>query len=73
MCEVEDEGRGVSSELLAGIRQVEEEAESASAEIGRGLSAVMRIVKKHGGFFELQSKLNQGTRAIIRLPVRGES
>ena len=35
---------------------------------GLGLTLVQRIVEQHGGRFELDSKLGEGTRAIVSLP-----
>ena len=69
VCEVKDEGRGVAPELMKRIRAIDVNTQPFPADIGRGLSAVLRIVIQHGGSFELQSEADQGTRAIIRLPV----
>jgi cell cycle sensor histidine kinase DivJ len=39
---------------------------------GLGLSIVKGLVKLHGGDFDIRSRVGEGTRVIVRLPIDGE-
>jgi signal transduction histidine kinase len=40
--------------------------------MGLGLSLSYNIIAKYGGNMEVQSKMGQGTRFVIHLPINGE-
>jgi signal transduction histidine kinase len=63
---VEDDGPGMSPELLARVRRpfVTTRAQGT----GLGLAIVDRLVRESGGRFELESAPGRGTTARVRLP-----
>lgn len=76
---VADNGIGIAEQDIPRLGDPFVQAESSydrSYEgAGLGLSVVKGLVKLHGGSFQIESKLNEGTRVIISLPVdeAGES
>jgi len=68
---VEDTGVGIAADHLPHIFDRFYRVPSADAEkgLGLGLSFVAWIVKAHGGTIEVESKLQQGTRFTVLLPV----
>jgi PAS domain S-box-containing protein len=68
---VEDEGVGISPEVLPHIADPFFTTKSLSGGIGLGLSISSRIVKEHGGTLTFTSEPGTGTTAEIILPVLG--
>jgi polar amino acid transport system substrate-binding protein len=68
---VEDEGIGISPEVLSHITDSFFTTKSDSGGIGLGLSISSRIVKEHGGTLTFASEPGKGTTAEIILPVPG--
>jgi PAS domain S-box-containing protein len=68
---VEDEGVGISPEVLPHIADPFFTTKSLSGGIGLGLSISSRIVKEHGGTLTFTSEPGKGTTAEIILPVLG--
>jgi polar amino acid transport system substrate-binding protein len=66
---VQDEGIGISSEVLSHITDPFFTTKSDSGGIGLGLSISSRIVKEHGGTLTFSSEPGKGTTAEIILPV----
>ena len=68
---VEDTGVGIAADHLPHIFDRFYRVPSADPEkgLGLGLSFVAWIVKAHGGTIEVDSKLRQGTRFTVFLPV----
>ena len=68
---VEDTGVGIAADHLPHIFDRFYRVPSADPEkgLGLGLSFVAWIVKAHGGVIEVDSKLQQGTRFTVFLPV----
>jgi two-component system sensor histidine kinase FlrB len=69
--EVQDEGRGIAAELLEKI--FEPGFTTTPGSPGLGLAVCRKIVEQHGGAMEVQSKLSEGTRFTIVLPVAGDT
>ncbi len=71
---VEDSGVGISKENLSKIFEPFFTTKELGHGTGLGLSTVYGIVKQSGGFIFAESKVGQGTRFDIFLPVhRGEA
>lgn len=73
---VADNGIGIAEEDISKLGNPFVQAESSydrSYEgAGLGLSVVKGLVRLHGGSFKIESKLGEGTRVIIRLPIEGQ-
>jgi two-component system, OmpR family, heavy metal sensor histidine kinase CusS len=71
--EVSDAGEGIPPEALPRVFdrffRVDESRSQASGGTGLGLAIVQSITQLHGGNVEIASKLGQGTRVTLRLPV----
>jgi PAS domain S-box-containing protein len=68
---VQDEGTGISPEVLPHIADPFFTTKSKSGGIGLGLSISSKIIKEHGGTLVFASEPGKGTTAEITLPVLG--
>jgi two-component system, OmpR family, sensor kinase len=72
--EVADQGMGIAAEHLPHIGRPFYRTDKSRARrtggLGLGVSLSRRIVEAHGGTLTLESEVNVGTRARIRLPLR---
>jgi PAS domain S-box-containing protein len=66
---VEDEGVGMSSDVLPHITDPFYTTKADSGGLGLGLSISSKIVKEHGGTLTFASELGKGTQAEIVLPL----
>lgn len=64
---VQDDGPGIDDELLNSVRDVFVTTKAQGT--GLGLSVVDSVAQRHGGSFTLNSKLGEGTRACLELPL----
>lgn len=64
-----DTGRGISDEKLEHIFDPFYTDKPVGQGTGLGLSIVYGIIKKHGGYIEVRSKVNVGTTFSIFLPI----
>jgi signal transduction histidine kinase len=66
--EIEDDGRGISKEMLERIFDPTFSSEGGRVKMGFGLSASQSIVEDHGGWLAIDSVLGRGTtvRIVIR-------
>ncbi len=62
-----DKGPGIEPELLPRVRDLFVTTKSQGT--GLGLAVVQAVARAHGGAFDLQSDVGQGTRATILLPL----
>jgi signal transduction histidine kinase len=62
-----DSGSGISPEDLGRVFEAYHTTKSTGS--GLGLMIVQRIIQDHGGHIDLQSKLEEGTRFTIYLPL----
>jgi signal transduction histidine kinase len=67
---VEDTGSGMSKEVLDNIFTPFFTTKDIGCGTGLGLPVVHGIVTGHGGVIDVESKVGQGTRFEIRLPVK---
>ena len=64
-----DQGTGIASQLLQRLTDEEAFISTKSQGTGLGLAVVRAVAKAHRGEFALSSKEQQGTKAIIHLPI----
>jgi len=69
LVKVEDEGVGISSEILPHITDPFVTTRHEAGGMGLGLSISSRIVKEHGGTLTFTSELGRGTKAEVVLPI----
>jgi Signal transduction histidine kinase len=71
---VEDEGQGISQQDLPHVfdrfYRTDESRARQTGGSGLGLSIAKWIVDRHGGFFEVVSRVGLGTRFTIVLPTK---
>jgi signal transduction histidine kinase len=70
---VEDTGIGMSEEIMKQIFTPFFTTKDVGQGTGLGLPVVHGIVTSHGGSIKVESKLNQGSRFDIQLPLKGSS
>ncbi len=71
--EVKDKGVGISKEDLPVLFNKYYKGKGAKTEgMGIGLYLVKHIIDNHKGTIEIKSKLNKGTKVIIKLPKLGK-
>lgn len=68
---VEDNGTGISDEVMANVFKAYNmpvDFSSNNFNTGLGLSVADAVAKAHGGTLIIESKVNEGTRAIVQIP-----
>jgi len=70
---VEDTGVGISAEDLSRVFDPFFTTRQVGVGTGLGLSVVYGIIEKHHGSISVQSRRNEGTRFIIRLPLSADA
>ena len=71
LIEFVDNGKGISEELINNI--FDPFFTTKEQGTGMGLAVVYRIIKEHKGEIRVESKIGQGTKFIIWLPIRSEA
>ncbi|MBI3811971.1 MAG: HAMP domain-containing protein, partial [Nitrospirae bacterium] len=67
---IQDTGRGIAPDHLQKIFEPFFTSKSPGQGTGLGLSICQDVVRRHGGMITVESRLNEGSRFIVRLPVR---
>ena len=70
---VADTGVGISEEQMSNIFQMFFTTKEAGKGTGLGLPTSLNIVKKHGGFITVQSRVGEGTKFHVFLPAAVEA
>lgn len=65
---VTDTGTGISPEIQKQIFEPFFTTKAKNQGTGLGLAAVLNIVKSHGGFIDLQTRVGQGSKFHVYLP-----
>lgn len=73
LLEVQDTGEGMSPDVMKKAMDPFFTTKPQGKGTGLGLSLVYGTVKAHRGRLELQSKVNDGTKVSIWLPIHGEN
>ncbi len=70
---VQDQGEGIAPEQIPHLTRrfyrTDPGRSRASGGTGLGLAIVKHIVERHRGRLDITSKLGQGTRVVVRLPL----
>ncbi|SHD77638.1 ATP-binding protein [Schnuerera ultunensis] len=69
--EIEDNGCGIYEEDLPYIKEKFYKGKNSKSNSGLGLSICDEIIKLHEGSMEIKSRLNQGTKVIVSIPIKG--
>ncbi len=67
--EIEDTGKGVDEELKLKIFEPYFSTKQGGSNLGMGLYLVDRVIKDHGGFIEVESEKDRGTKFSLYIPV----
>jgi signal transduction histidine kinase len=65
---IRDEGIGIPSDFVSHIREPFYTTKSGSGGMGLGLFISHSIIEKHRGSLEFESRMDEGTTAVIKLP-----
>ena len=71
LIEIEDNGCGIYEDDLPYIKERFYKGKNSKSNSGLGLSICDEIIKLHGGSMDIESKINQGTKVIISIPIKG--
>jgi two-component system, NtrC family, sensor kinase len=70
---IEDSGRGIPSDVLDRIFDPFFTTKEEGKGVGLGLSIAYGIIRKHNGSISVESKLGQGTKFTVRLPLLSQA
>ncbi|MCX5692558.1 MAG: ATP-binding protein [Candidatus Omnitrophica bacterium] len=71
--EIIDTGKGIPTDILPDIFDPFFTTKDVGKGVGLGLSIVCLILERHNGTINVESKVNEGTRFIIKLPRKVEN
>lgn len=71
--EVKDTGIGIPEEDLSRVKEKFYKGKNSKSHSGIGLSICDEIVKLHNGTLDIYSALNEGTRVVVRLPIKEDN
>jgi signal transduction histidine kinase len=69
LIEMEDTGKGIDEELRLKIFEPYFSTKEKDSNLGMGLYLVDRVIKEHGGFIEVESEIEKGTKFSLYMPV----
>ncbi len=67
--EIQDSGKGIDDELKGKIFEPYFSTKESGSNLGMGLYLVERVVKEHGGFIEVDSEKERGTKFSLYIPI----
>ncbi|MFV0413987.1 MAG: sensor histidine kinase [Oscillospiraceae bacterium] len=70
--DIADEGQGIAPEDLENVKVKFYKGKGAVRGSGIGLAVVDEIMRAHGGEMKIQSKVGQGTRVTLQLPLHSK-
>ncbi|PKM44909.1 MAG: ATPase [Gammaproteobacteria bacterium HGW-Gammaproteobacteria-1] len=70
---VEDNGKGMPPEVMAKVFDPFFTTKPVGQGTGLGLAIAYQIIQEHGGDIRVASRVGQGTRFVVRLPLPGAS
>lgn len=68
--DIEDNGSGISKENLPKIKEKFFKGKTKNSNTGLGLSISDEIIKMHNGSLNIESQLGEGTKVIIKIPIK---
>ncbi|GMG95884.1 sensor histidine kinase [Tepidimicrobium xylanilyticum] len=71
LIEVIDNGCGIGEDDLPYIKEKFYKGKSSKASSGLGLSICDEIIKLHNGTMQIESRLNEGTKVMVTIPIEG--
>ena len=69
LIEMEDTGKGIDEELRLKIFEPYFSTKEKDSNLGMGLYLVDRVIKEHGGFIEIESEKEKGTKFSLYMPI----
>jgi signal transduction histidine kinase/ActR/RegA family two-component response regulator len=69
LIEMEDTGKGIDEELRLKIFEPYFSTKEKESNLGMGLYLVDRVIKEHGGFIEIESEKEKGTKFSLYMPI----
>jgi signal transduction histidine kinase len=69
LIEMEDTGKGIDEELRLKIFEPYFSTKEKESNLGMGLYLVDRVIKEHGGFIEIESEKEKGTKFSLYIPI----
>jgi signal transduction histidine kinase len=69
LIEMEDTGKGIDEELRLKIFEPYFSTKEKDSNLGMGLYLVDRVIKEHGGFIEIESEKEKGTKFSLYIPI----
>ena len=70
---VRDQGEGIAAEHLPHVFEPFFTTKDVGEGTGLGLAVAYGIVREHGGFIDVESKLGEGSDFSVYLPLEGEA
>lgn len=69
---VEDKGKGIDESVRANLFRPNVSTKGTRSNLGIGLYRVKKTIKKYGGFIEVESEENKGTRFSLYIPCNSD-
>lgn len=70
---IKDTGIGISQDEIPKVKEKFYKGKSSSSSNGIGLSVCDEIIQMHNGSLDIKSKLGEGTKVIIALPLQADN
>ncbi len=67
---LKDDGKGISSEAIAGLFQIQFATKGSRVGVDMGLSSAYHVIRNHDGDLEVTSETGKGTQFMVKLPIK---